>query len=525
MINAFQNVDSARLMVPPAQAFRGDRQVLSYSSRPLTSGRLPIESNFAIFGMLFAAWVLIDQSFFPQWMNSYPSLFTAPLAAAVLLRPNNVKLFLSLMLASLWSFWWKSPFYVNNVFIGAFFASLILISAAIYTIRNRHLPRSLCDLEASCFPTIRVGVIAIFLFAVLHKTNSAFLDPSISCAVIHYNKMRKLAPFLPSLQSDWSKHFVIWLTWCTEAGIPFLLTLGWMKLPSRKLITVAIIVALGFHFVMSFNGYQNFSMMALAYYVPFLPIGFYRSISAFILRVKRSDKLATVLRTFGYLAAIGIVVFATELFLFAVIKIARPGVILRGERFLRDEGWVLFNFAAAPLVMIGFAWLSWQRFGRSNKLAGGKLPAWTFLLLAIVALSSLSPYLGLKTENSFAMFSNLRTEGPLEDWNQSFLPTKMRVFPFQDNLITVKKANWQGKIPRLADGKFQIVEFEFRREMAIACRESDKPLEIDYEVNGRPVHVDDAHKVPELSQGNGFLLEKLMFFRLIPNDPRGICLH
>jgi len=486
----------------------------------------PFESNMAIFGALFAIWVLIDQSFFPAFMGSPTAVFTAPLAALVLWRWNSVKLFLALMLASFASFCWKTPFHVNNVFIGAFFSALILITTAIYVVRNKALPKSLQELESVCFPTMRVGVIAVFFFAVLHKTNTAFLDPAISCAVIHYKQMRAIVPWLlPELVSNGSKTFVIWLTWCTELAIPILLLLGWLRLPSRKVVTIAIIIALGFHFVMSFNGYQNFSMLALAYYVPFLPTSFYRSVSAALLRVRRGmgAKLANILIV---LLGTALAIFAAELLVYALIKLGKSDIKLRGESFLRKEGWMLFNFAVAPVVMLGFTWLSFKRWGRENKLAGAKLPYWAYALLAIMTLSSMAPYLGLKTENSFAMFSNLLTEGDIHHWNHVFLPPSMRVFHFQDKMVTVKATNIpKTKISSLADGKFQVVEFEFRREMALLCRKTKGPVSVDYEIAGQSFHVDDAHNDPYLSTGSPYWQEKLMYFRMVPNSPYGICMH
>ncbi|CAN5516013.1 hypothetical protein BH10PLA1_BH10PLA1_11580 [soil metagenome] len=539
MSNVSRDSDIPVVIPPGDVAPKGNPAGSSMLNPDLLSGSPALESNFAIFGMMFAVWVLIDQSFFPQWMNAYPSLFTAPLAAMVLLRPNSVRLFLVMMLASLWSFWWKSPYNVNNVFIGGFFASLILMGAAIYIVKNRHLPASLGELERGSFPAMRVGVIGIFAFAVLHKSNMAFLDPRMSCAVIHTERLLKLTAtvmshlglgsltwMLPSIKNPAVAVGSIHLTLATEAAIPIILALGWMRFPSRKLITFGIIFALGFHFVMSFNGYQNFSVMAVAYYVPFLPVGFYRSVSNTIARLKRGAA-ANALRAMMYMSALAVVVFATELFLFAVIKIARPGVTLRGEKFLRQEGWLLFNFGVAPAVALIFCLISYIRRREPNQLGGTKLPLWTAIPLFVVVLNSMSPYLGLKTENSFAMFSNLLTEGDISHWNHAFLPPSMRVFHFQDNLVMVQKTSLdpKSKVGALQDGKFEMVEFEFKREMANACKHIAEPIEIDYTINGVPHHVADAHLDPYMTEGNGAILEKLMYFRLVPNSPYGICLH
>jgi len=311
-------------------------------------GILRLNSNMSIFGILFAIWVLIDGSYFPQWQSQPPALLTAITAGLVLMRPNSVKLLLLMLAASFWSFCWRSPFFVNNVFIGAFFEALILGSAIKYLIQHGHLPKSLKDLEAEVFPTIRVGVIAIFFFAVLHKTNKAFLDPEISCAGIHYRQLQYVMKFLPSPDAPGVGKAVVWLTWATEISIPILLSLGWARIPSRRVVTLGILVALGFHFVMSFNGYQNFSAMALAYYVPYLPHNFHRTLSALIKKTSRT--------TYGKAFVIGmkivgamLLAFSLELLAYAIFKNLFPLSKARGQTFARRQGWLLFN-VGAPLV-------------------------------------------------------------------------------------------------------------------------------------------------------------------------------
>lgn len=447
------------------------------------------------------------------------------------------------MAASFWSFCWRAPFAVNNVLIGAFFEMLFLGTALIHFIRYRKLHSSLRDMEADCFPTIRVGVIVIFLFAVLHKTNWAFLDPNISCAVMHYRMLQYLVPILPSPNAPGMGTFTIWLTWGTEISIPILLGLGWMKFPTRKLVTVGVIIALGFHFVMSLNGYHNFSALAMAYYVPFLPKGFYRTASAVVAWLLRG-RFAMVVKGVIYFSTFCMVIFAFELFCMAVFKNTFPMTRARGQTFLREQGWALFNIAA-PLVSLAFAWLSFHRRGRPAVLPGVCPPLWTYGLLLMVGVSSIAPYLGLKTENSFAMFSNLLTEGDIKHWNHVFLPPSMRIFHFQDRLVLIKKINVTGResivdvsevdngigsnLPGLrmlkAHPELRLVEFEFRRNVAAACRTYKSPIEIDYEIDGVDYHVPDVHQVPELVNGNGYWLEKLMFFRKVPNSPYGFCLH
>lgn len=53
--------------------------------------------------------------------------------------------------------------------------------------------------------------------------------------------------------------------------------------------------------------------------------------------------------------------------------------------------------------------------------------------MLLVVLNAASPYLGLKTMYSIAMYTNLRTEPGL--WNHLLVPESFRVFDLQDGLV------------------------------------------------------------------------------------------
>jgi hypothetical protein len=94
----------------------------------------------------------------------------------------------------------------------------------------------------------------------------------------------------------------------------------------------------------------------------------------------------------------------------------------------------------------------------------------------LVFLNGLSPYLGLKTEHSWAMFSNLQTEGG--HWNHLFMPQSMQVFSFQDDLVRVVRSS----DPYLAGDPrrdIRLVAFEMRRYL-----EDHPDVAITYEVRG-----------------------------------------
>jgi hypothetical protein len=481
-------------------------------------------SNFAMFAVLYAAWLLIDMSM-PNWLRPKTAMILIPLCIAVIMRPNNVYLVLAMMAASVYGQWAKSPYHVNIGFIAFYVGLCVLLAAAGYILVRRRMP-SVAYIEPLAFPAIRLGVILVWFFAVLHKTNWGFLEPTTSCAIVHYRMLMVKLPFLPDPVGT-TGHIICWFTWGMEFSVLALLTLGWIKFPGRRTLTVALIVALLFHYGMSFNGHQFFSTMALSSYIPFLPANFYRSIQAGIARAMRSAK-AWLMKLF-MLGGIGwLLLFALQLLFLAFWKITvNPGRHI--EPAIYWEGWVLFNFAAAPTVMLGYFFITYYRRWRPNVLSGHRLAVWVWPLVVLVVISSMSPYVGLKTGNSFAMFSSLLTEG--EYWNHCFLPKSMRVFNYQDNMITVLDTSQRkGRLRDLADGvpegQERVVEFELRRATAELCERGQDPISLTYCVNdGPPIHVPDIRKDSKWSTSNGWWKEKLMLFRDVPIDQTGICLH
>jgi hypothetical protein len=89
---------------------------------------------------------------------------------------------------------------------------------------------------------------------------------------------------------------------------------------------------------------------------------------------------------------------------------------------------------AIALILVVCVWLRHSAgLGHAQRIGLGH--ALAFVPILLITVAGFAPYIGLKTEASFTMFSNLRTEGHL--WNHLLLPQSMRVFRFQDELIKV----------------------------------------------------------------------------------------
>jgi hypothetical protein len=133
----------------------------------------------------------------------------------------------------------------------------------------------------------------------------------------------------------------------------------------------------------------------------------------------------------------------------------------------------------------------------------------------VVLLNGMSPYLGLKTENSFTMYSNLRTEAGY--WNHSFMPQSMQVFGMQDRLVRVVSSTDE-ELQEAAADEVQLTWFAF------TSRASRRPHDsVTYERDGTIHEVVRIGSDPALSEGPDPVLDRLLWFRAVPIAQGSFC--
>jgi len=86
-------------------------------------------------------------------------------------------------------------------------------------------------------------------------------------------------------------------------------------------------------------------------------------------------------------------------------------------------------------------------------------PGWALGPLLAVLLAS-SPYLGLRTQDTFTMYSNLQTEDG--QWNHALLPDGVQIFSLQDDLVRIV-ASSDPLLARDARSGTRLVWWDFRR--------------------------------------------------------------
>ena len=76
--------------------------------------------------------------------------------------------------------------------------------------------------------------------------------------------------------------------------------------------------------------------------------------------------------------------------------------------------WVLFWAVYGGIAMVLLTWVALDYLPWRGHV-GSRQPLWVYSFPLVLFLTCLSPYMGLKTESSIAMFSNLHTEGGVNE--------------------------------------------------------------------------------------------------------------
>ncbi len=451
-------------------------------------------SNLAILAFLLAIAALAHQTSKLTLVSSLPTVLVSGSAVLLLARPFWAPLLLLFAASQLWMLVGHDPPAVDNHWwlIGCVNAGL-LCSAASAARRDGAVPWRVAQLEPFALPLVRGCVLILYGLSVLHKLNAAFLDPGVSCATELYAVLARRFP-LPA--SAWLPGLAIHATLVSEVAIPALLA-------SRRLRTVGILYGLAFHYVLGLAGFQNFSLTMVALYAAFLPAGFGRELARLRASVVRGRRLL------GWAASLlGLWLL---IFLAVVAALAARG-LARDPRWLVHAGWYALWMVCGPLLAAGYivvtARLARDADPTSDRIAPRR--AWHAVTFGLLLVNGLSPYLGLKTEAAFSMYSNLRTEG--SHWNHLLLPSWLRLDWYQDDLVSIHAAS-VAPLRRHHEQGEQLVGVEFERLVDRLCREGHRPVAIDYTRNGQRHSVPDACEVSPRTGHPVAWADRLLVFR------------
>lgn len=468
-------------------------------------------TRFALFSVLLAWAVVLDHAQIGTRVELGWGGLSLGAAVLTLLAPWSARALAVLLLAQGALFWSKMPDVENLGFLYLVLSATCLAGLAATWLRHGGGRVSGAAWLASVAPAIRLELLVVYAWAFWHKLNWGFLDPRSTCAVSLYEGTRWVLAQLGAgrLPLPAGAEVAPWLiagTLAAEGGVPVLLLL-------RRTRTLGFVIALGFHLFLGLGNFYAFSAAATALLLLFAP-------AELTARLERCWDAGSARdrRRYRLLAAAGVLcVVAARLGQTwhpgrsAARNLAAAATI--GNRF----GQLLF-LSYVPLV----AWALGHLRARSRlglrELVLPPLPALLVFPLA-TALNGASPYLGLKTEYSFAMYSNLRTE---QGSTNHVVPLLLEVAPYQRDIVRVL-ASTEGGLAKLAERRTSIPFQELHRRVQRALQRSGKDLGLSYERRGRVHVVPSARADPLLGRPLSLVEKKVLRFREIPFESQQCC--
>lgn len=376
------------------------------------------------------------------------------LATLVIARPAAARLAAAFLLVWTAHKFNAMPFTPNHILLTSVINLVLLAAMAWHAVRK---PGGdvFETMAAHAGSIIRSAVIVVYGFAVLHKLNHDYLNLEVSCGSVLYAELKRHLPILPT--AEWTRWPTVIGSLVTEGLIALLLFFPRTRVGG-------LLFGLAFHLLLAFhiNFYVlSFSTLVTALYTLFLPLRVLNDGAALWSRFPAAMRRAAGLARWLPAAALGGAVL-----IFGAISASRG-------HFTPEEVRADLSLGEVPRYL-AIAVVSAYTLGvYASVLAGRTLvgdrglfrlrPSPALLALPLIVFNGLCPYLGVKTQTSFSMFSNLRTE--MGRTNHLFMPILARLNDHQDQMVRVESSTNRRLSEIAASGEI-VPLFELRREAA-----------------------------------------------------------
>jgi hypothetical protein len=458
----------------------------------------------------------MHQATFDRWQHSPLGWTLCALAVALILQPRSVPLFMATVLCDAVYAFQCLPETANHLLFEGFVCFAWLVGFGQHCLGRRRAgvpwgtlfapdPGGRHPLAGSLVP-LKMGLLLVYWLSVLHKLNYDFVDPETSCASYMYRRVAEALPFLP--RAPWAEHVAIWSTLLAEAALPVLLLLA-------RTWQLGLVAALSFHLMLGFDptpGIYSFTGLLYALFVLVLPQSFVDLASQRLLHLQHLLGRPALLyvRLAGLAACISILGYGAT----------------RDDRWAFHAGFVFFLVWAAVVsagyvvILTGLPTSTSSALPFTPGRARPRTPVLLWVLPSIVLANGLNPYLGLRTQLSFSMFSNLRTEG--DKSNHLFMPRLLELGNYQEDLVEILAAS-DAELADFQRKQLLLPYFEFRRMVSGA-----EDLRVTYLRQGEEHTFECAGGVcndTELAEPYSRLMGRLLYFRPVDKGPRMLCRH
>lgn len=483
--------------------FRPERTEIDVASRP-SDGLVVFSVMWGMATMLSAASryavLKFEQGVLAGGLT-WVALFTSVL---LIMNPRKTVMLMLLSGIMIAQYLLRMPVSSNNQTIALFMNLAIFMSLAVqaWSARGAGLDR---EVPYEQLRVVARAVLAImYFYGIFHKINTGFLDPAVSCATSLYQPLTR--PF--GLDDNIVGQYAAIMATFVIEGIA-IACLYW-----KRFFWVGLLLSLPFHYVIPISGfswYMDFSSLVFALYMLSVPrevaSGLY---STGVWLVRRVPHFRAGTSAVLALAVTGCI---AGLFVLAEVALLHPG---RSYYLIWHSFWLLVWTAFGGVAMLLITRAAVLEVPYQTPVHHARQSWWVYALPTFLFISAASPYLGLKTETSIAMFSNLHTEGGVT--NHLLFNKPPYLFDYQANVARVIETNDRELSVSARNPGFALVEHD------IAMRLSGDPrMWITYEMNGTVHERVTAETFP--GHRPNWLERKLLDFKPVDWDRPKICTH
>lgn len=418
----------------------------------------------------------------------------------------------SLQLVVLWD---TMPTPDNHWFFSGFISALYLLTLApAYWRAGGYM--SAADWQRwyeSTMPIVRCMVILLYFFAVFHKLNWHYIDPDKSCGMHFFRRAAQSRWFLP-LDPDpprWLAHVIDYGILALEAAIPLFLML-------RRTWWLGIICGISFHLSTAVF-MRHFPTIMIGLYLCFVPSQVAR---AYLARID-----GTIQRWTGGRLGLPGVMLLQALWLSAwALHMAWIILSFSAKKTAVGTGYVLMLRIWASLMSLGFVCTLLGAFRARAYRQHARAPLrsrlwWAYLLPLLLFINGFSPFMGLKSATSIAMWSNLVTAGGVS--NHLFIEQgALKIFPYMDDLVEIRSTDVEGWHTRFVQRKRLVPYVMLNRWMARRAV-SGIPTQLEFVRAGQLYSYERADLDPELTRAQPLWLRKLVFVKAYEPSLSGRC--
>jgi len=451
------------------------------------------------FTISWALAALFDKAWYGHWAWSPANFALAAACGWVLAAPLSARALLVLAAAQIADWFSDQSIVGNHPIIMALVNAAILVAVVRQGAVHVWQSDNAMALMTGVAPGVRLGVFAVYFWATFHKLNTDFFSLDHGCVTFIATEPR---------HRPWPMIF---------------LPVGprWLQVGIHGTLVVESLIPL----LLAFRGTRGAGVLLGVWFFSFLSSGPRNGFFAFavvifpLLWLFASEEAiarlcAIVRRVFGSRIDASTATLARGSIVIAIALASLASARLQVNRTF--PAWITYD-----TIVLAWAFAEvWSGVRATGDRRVGLCRCGDPVLAVmplVFFLNGACPYLGLKTETSFAMFSNLRTEGGRS--NHLFLPADVAPFNFQRDLVEILESS-DPELRRIATSEMALPWFDLRRRAWM-----NPSMSLTFTRGGETFVVESVRKRPDLIPPVSWWAGRLMPFRPVEQEGPRRCDH